>query len=83
MGRSTTPTYRIEFSPNSRCSNMVWKREYGRPTDKNLALFIDELIISAEIGGVNAHLGGMIRPDWARIIHQQTGVVVANYSSTR
>lgn len=68
MGKSITPKYRIVVD-NQRFS---WNcKEYGKPTDKNLAEYVYKLGKSYELGGCNEHiskqLGYIPYPTKARI----------------
>lgn len=82
MGKSTTVTYRIEMDG---CTPMQWKREHGRPTDENLAVYVRHYAKSLELGGVNQHvslaLGYVPYPNWAKVIRQSSGKVVAEWKA--
>ena len=87
MGRSTTPTYRVEYvTPGFYMTPMAWRVKaigvipgYGKPNDENLrkdVLFFEK---SCEPGGPNAHLGRMTVSS-AKVTHQFSGEVVATYT---
>ena len=95
MGRSTTPTFRVEFTKTYKLSgfnHMAWystdgpnRTGYGKPTEANLAKLIKHMNQSYQPGGANAHLqrAGQDRPSSiteARIVRQSTGKVVATYA---
>ena len=86
MGRSTTPTYRVEYvTPGFYIAPMAWRvKGYGvipgcgKPTDENLrkdVLFFEK---SCKPGGPNEHLGPMVVTS-AKIVHQATDNIVATY----
>lgn len=87
--KSTTPTYRVEFSNvvdvgggrriGLSSQGYDCKRS-GRPSDENLAAFVRGLEDSTLPGGVNAHLG-VTRVGAATIVRQATGRVVATYTA--
>jgi len=60
MGKSTTPKYifNIRYKSNMgiHTSYMAWKKEYGRPTTANLAIWVEKFEQSC-IDGCNKHLG--------------------------
>lgn len=81
MGRSVTPTYRIEFRiAGSYWTPSAWnvKRD-GRPTEDRLAQYVNDLEASTREGGVNAHLGEQVVLS-AKVVRQSTGEVVASYA---
>lgn len=80
MGRSITPTYRIEFrATGGYHTPSAWRAEYGRPSAASLARWVESFEASTREGGVNAHLG--VTTVWsARIVRQATGAVVADYA---
>lgn len=90
MSRSSTPTYRLEYSvPGFHITPMAWrvKREgqvpgYGKPTDENLRKEVLGFENSCEPGGPNAHLG-LMKVRSAKIVHQFTGDVVATYTRAK
>lgn len=73
-----TPTYRIEFRSDAVMTNQAWYRDYGRPTDANLARFVKGLVESTKPGGVNSHLGQLYITA-AQVVRQATGEIVAVY----
>ena len=87
MGRSTTPTFRIEGTA-TRISDgrrfpvhQAWLTKYaGRPTDETLAAHVKVAEASTAPGGVNEHLGAE-RIGFARVVRQATGEVVATYTA--
>lgn len=91
MGRSTTPTYRIEVTGGFRMTNMAWQMgrgfgvSYGKPTDANLAKLIQDMNESMAPGGVNGHLSaGRATPariTKAQVVRQSTDKVVATYAA--
>lgn len=88
MGRSRTPTYRLEVKTDrARWEPMAWRttgpgpaKGYGKPSLTNLERWVDEMERSTCPGGVNAHLGVTIIRE-ARIIHQSTGEAVFGYEN--
>lgn len=92
MGRTNTPTYRVEMeerrtgSSNPAITRMAWDcRSKGRPTDPNLERYVLAHVDSLKAGGVNVHLseslGFMPIPHSARIVRQSTGRVVASWEA--
>ena len=90
MGKSYTPKYRVETrdntakpwaAPNARQAWLV--KDYGRATDENLAAWVRVTNRSFKSGGVNFHVsvaaGVEVHINWARIVEQATGEVVAEY----
>jgi hypothetical protein len=59
MGRTYTPAYAIEIDvPGFIYTPAGWTaREFGRPTDANLKLYVERFEASTQPGGANAHLG--------------------------
>lgn len=93
MGRSTTPTYRVEFygvvaaGRRVRHTPGAWNVRSrgcvlgnGIPTDERLAAYIEEIEQSTLPGEVNEHLG-VTRIARAAIIHQRSGETVASYEA--
>ncbi len=88
MGRTITPTYRLEMeeqragSTSPAMTRMAWK---GRPTDANLERYVFAYVDSLKSGGVNVHLseslGYMPIPHAARVVRQSTGQVVASWEA--
>jgi len=86
MGRSTTPTHRIEFGivfANGRPVRHTpagWdSKRCGRPTDANLATYIEDFEASTLPGQCNEHLG-RTTVHTAQIVRQATGERVALYA---
>lgn len=81
MGRTTTPTYRIETTEaNGRTSKFAWRREYGKPTTENIAAYVDGFVKSCLPGGVNSHIAHLVAPTVAaRIVRQSTDEVIATW----
>lgn len=85
MGRSTTPTYRVEFQIASPArigwTPMRWDGKHlGRVSDANLAKMVKVYEDATKPGGVNAHLGETTIAA-ARVIRQATGDVVATFGT--
>ena len=86
MGRTTTPTYRLEISiPKARMTPMAWKsKEYGKPNAANLEKYIMAFAKSLKPGGANSHITkayGFQPPVAARVVHQSTGNVIATWNA--
>jgi hypothetical protein len=82
MGRTVTPTYRVELTLASGCwraTPEAWRRHYGRPTVANLARFVAAHNASMAPGGANAHLSAEHAIIGATIVRQSTGQRVAEY----
>lgn len=85
MGRTITPTYRVEFKDNT--SGKYWNSQsweskaYGQPTDTNLESWRQRYNKSFGIEGVNFHcsrsVGFIIHIHTARLIRQATGEIIA------
>ena len=59
-GKSRTPKYVVDmklFRAGARATPSEWRKEYGKPTDKNLAAYMEKYNKSLEKGGANEHLG--------------------------
>lgn len=89
MGRTSTPTYRIEFTGGDLGDRMAWRpKQSGRPSTENIEKYIAEYVRSSGIGGANEHIGRMlgrmmIPPKSARIVRQtgpNAGEVVASWT---
>ena len=91
MGRSFTPTFRIETGP-ATCpgkatvvtSTHGWDaKSYGRPTKANLDKYALATIKSMHLGGCNEHIskgyGFIPVPAWIKVVRQATGEVVAEW----
>ena len=80
MGKTVTPTYRLEIYERARRSSMAWS---GKPSQAALAKYIRRYIKSLQKGGVNYHislsLGHIPIPTKARIVRQKTGDVVTTW----
>lgn len=84
MGRTITPSYRVELmehrigSCGPAVSRMGWD---GRPTVANLERYVFAYVD----GGVNVHLseslGYIPIPHSARIVRQKTGRIVASWQA--
>ena len=82
MGRTTTPTFRVEIDGR----RMAWNhKDSGRATDANLERFVIVYAKSHEADGVNEHislsLGHVPYPTTARIVRQATGATVASWTA--
>lgn len=83
MGRTYTPTYRIEefkigFWTASSC--MSWKsKQYGKPTVENLKKFRNGMNESMKPGGANDHLSLNDRLGNLCIVRQSDNKVMALY----
>ena len=79
MGRTVTPTHRLEMSGTT---GMAWE---GRATQKRLEEWIRSYAKSLEIGGVNQHVsehfGYIPYPVWARIVRQSTNGIMAEWKA--
>lgn len=80
-----TPKYAlsIKISGNCTASKMAWScRDAGRPTDRNLAKWVEGFEASTRPGGCNAHL----RPTvvWSAVVTRNNGSneVVAEYKNS-
>lgn len=88
MGRTITPSYRVELmehrvgSFGPAVNRMGWD---GRPTVANLERYVFAYVDSLKAGGVNAHisesLGYIPIPHSARIVRQKTGRIVASWQA--
>ena len=93
MGRSITPTFRVEFHDNPFAAvdlgvrnSFCWNtKSFGRPTAANLAAWREKMNASYAAGGVNEHVsegrGYVIRISAARVVRQSTGAVVAEFTA--
>lgn len=87
MGRSYTPKYIVKVRhvrPMIQSTDSSWNsKQTGRPTEKNLAAFVEKYHQSIEPGGCNAHLTeafGNARLTWAAIcLNDGKGTVVAEW----
>lgn len=87
-GTSVTPTFRLEITDGSGgyTSPMEWDTAaYGRPSEQALEQWVMRYAESLEPGGANAHvsqsLGFVPYPTSAKVIRQETGDVVAQWSA--
>ncbi len=85
MGRSYTPTFRLEMTNQYASvgfSNQAWETKYaGRPTNANLAKHIAFFEASTRGDGCNAHLGSVTITN-AKVIRQSNGDVEATYEAS-
>ena len=84
MGKSITPTYRLELEGNLRATPMAWNvKEAGRPTAENLERAVQVLNASYAPAGCNRHVADALEIEpvhtSARIVRQATGQVVAEW----
>ena len=86
MGRSYTPTYRLEFweHPQGTKHQQAWSKGC-KPTDYTLEQWIHSYAHSLEMGGVNSHISTAIGyvpyPCQAQVVRQATGDVVASWKA--
>lgn len=87
MGRSITPTFRLEGTAVGDADGrrfpilQAWETKYaGRPSDATLAAHVKVAEAATLPGGVNAHLGAE-RITTARVVRQSTGEVVATFTA--
>jgi len=84
MGRTTTPTFRVEMTTvrlrdGQRFGfQLGWEKQYGRPTGEALARFVKDFDQATAPGGVNAHLG-QEQTTQAKVVRQATQEVVAEF----
>jgi hypothetical protein len=81
MGRTITPTYRVEYrTTRGYWTPAAWNAKWdGRATEANLERHCKTVEASTFPGGVNEHLGTTIIRS-ARLIRQSTGETVATYT---
>lgn len=87
MGRTFTPTYRIEMQGSTaacwRTKDYGQMRGHGQPTAANLTAYVNAFVNSQMAGGPNEHireaLGKPIVPTWARIVRQSDNRVMAMF----
>ena len=83
MGRSYTPTYRVEVTVNNGKLDLYgWDCKcHGRPTNSNAEKYRRKLNESFGPKGVNWHIskscGVVVHVSSVRVIRQSTGAVVA------
>lgn len=87
MGRTTTPTFRVEINDvvlatgNRNVAQMAWDTtRAGRPNDATLAEYVSRYEASTAPGGANDHLGVTVVTT-ARVIRQSTNEIVAAYTA--
>lgn len=81
MGRTVTPTYRLDFTVNDwYITPQGWDgRRYGRPTNQSLRRWIADFEASTQPGGANAHLGPLtVRSAW--VTRQATHERMADFA---
>ena len=81
MGKTMTPTYRLEVKDRSGNWRQGWR---GRATDRGLESYMVKYTDSLKVGGCNHHLcsgGVMPIPNSAKIVNQKTGEVVATWKA--
>ena len=93
MGRSTTPTFRVEYHDNPFApvnlglgTCMAWDTKgWGRPTAANLEKWRNKMNESFAAGGCNEHVsdarGYVVRISHARIVRQSNRDVVVEYAA--
>lgn len=88
MGRSRTPRYVVEVNGTGRAQAMEWRARrrgqvlgYGKPTNENLAKWVERFNAALKPGGVNEHLGDRCRVDSAKVVDQFSGEVKAVYKA--
>lgn len=78
MGKSYTPTYRVEYRDQSGWHSECWN---GKATEARLEQWRVARNGSMQPGGVNAHippaLGFQPHISHAKLVHQKSGQVVA------
>jgi hypothetical protein len=81
MGRSTTPTYRVEVTANKSLSDFAWYRSQdGAATEANLEKWRQGYNDSFQVGGVNGPRDEndvIVHISAARLIRQSTEEQVA------
>jgi hypothetical protein len=83
MSQTLTSKYQVRiFSPAHNYSPASWNcRRDGRPTDANLARYVESFEASTRPGGVNAHLGETRILRAVIAVNEYGGDVVARYSA--
>ena len=87
MGKSTTPTFRIELKMNGNfnTSFVFDTKEHGRPTIGNAEKYRNGMNNSLKEGGTNYHITerqGFYKPYTdARIINQKTKEIVIEFKA--
>jgi hypothetical protein len=87
MGRSYTPTFRVEYRDQKGWHDQAWSDPLGRtqlrkdPTDAQAEEWRKTMNRSFDLGGTNYHVsqatGILLHISEVRIIRQKTGKVVA------
>lgn len=81
MGRSTTPTYRVEVIANKVFGLFAWNgRQDGAATEANLEKWRQSYNTSFQVGGVNGPRNDddiVVHISSAKLVRQSTGEVVA------
>ena len=84
MGRSSTPTFRVEAETYGfHMTPCAWRlKDAGYPTDENVRKYIDKFNESLKPGGCNEHIskefpGCCVTA--AKVVNQSTNEVVASY----
>lgn len=80
MGRSTTPTYRVEVTANKPIGFFAWNRRDGLANEVNLELWRQSYNESFQVGGVNGPINDddiIVHISSAKLVRQSTGEVVA------
>ena len=86
MGRSYTPTYRLEFweDPQGSKQQHAWNKGI-KPTEHTLEAWVHSYAGSLGAQGVNTHLskalGYVPFPVKAQVIRQATGEIVATWKA--
>ena len=84
MGRSTTPTYRVEVKANRPMGMFGWDSRDGRANEANLELWRQGYNESFQVGGVNgprADSDIIVHISSAKLVRQSTGEVVAEVNA--
>lgn len=85
MGRSVTPTFRVETTGTIGMTPACWNtKSYGRPSEKTAREYVEKFNESLEPGKCNEHIRKAYpnaRMTGAKIIRQSTGEVVASYAA--
>lgn len=86
MGRSYTPTYRVEYRDQKGWHIEAWiAKDRGRPTKDNIKRWRDAMHESFKPGGVNEQVtelyGFLPHISKARIIHQREAAIVAEFTA--
>jgi hypothetical protein len=82
MSRTATSKYAVSITvPGYRYSLASWRcNQSGRPTDANLARYVEAFEASTRPGGCNAHLGEQyVSSAYVKVNSGYDGQVVATY----